>query len=76
MRTQQFLPPLWVAISVIVLFCLPDPIFFLYIPAYAADVAAVNPKGIKTPFANGLITFFINGSPVFNNGKEVYQETS
>ena len=24
--------------------------------------------GIKTLLANGLITFFINGSPVFNNG--------
>ena len=30
--------------------------------------AAVKPNGIKTLLANGLITFFINGSPVFNNG--------
>ena len=34
----------------------------------AADAAAVNPKGIKTFLANGLITFFINGNPVFSNG--------
>ena len=27
----------------------------------------VNPKGIKTLLANGLITF-INGNPVFSNG--------
>ena len=30
--------------------------------------AAVNPKGIKTLLAYGLITFFISGSPVFSNG--------
>ena len=42
-------------------------IFFLCIPASAAD-AAVNPKGINTLLANGLITFFINGNPVFSNG--------
>ena len=41
--------------------------YFLCIPAYAADVAAVNPKGIKTVLANGLITFFISGNPVFSN---------
>ena len=46
----------------------PDPKNFLCIPASAADAAAVNPKGIKTLFANGLITFFINGNPVFSNG--------
>ena len=34
----------------------------------AADAAAVNPNGIKTLLANGLITFFISGNPVFNNG--------
>ena len=33
-----------------------------------ADATAVNPKGIKTILANGLITFSINGSPAFNNG--------
>ena len=41
--------------------------FFSCIPA-SADAAAVNPKGIKTLLANGLITFFINGNPVFSNG--------
>ena len=39
--------------------------FFLCIPTSAADAPAVNPEGIKTPLANGLITFFIN--PVFSN---------
>ena len=38
------------------------------IPASAADAAAVNPKGINTLLANGLIKFFINGNPVFSNG--------
>ena len=33
--------------------------FFLCIPASAADVAEVNPKGIKTLLAKGLIKFFI-----------------
>ena len=42
--------------------------FCLCIPASAADAAAVNPKGIKTPLANGLITLFIRGNPVFSNG--------
>ena len=46
----------------------PDPKFFLCIPASVADAVAVNPKGIKTLLANGLITFFINGSLVFSNG--------
>ena len=41
---------------------------FSCIPASAADAAAVNPKGIKTLLANGLITFFIRGSPAFSNG--------
>ena len=43
-------------------------ISFLCILAFAADTAAVNPKGIKTLLANGLIKFFINGNPVFSNG--------
>ena len=34
----------------------------------AADAAAVSPKGINTLLANGVITYFINGNPVFNNG--------
>ena len=42
--------------------------FFLCIPASAVYAAAVNPKGIKTLLANGLITFFINGNPVSSNG--------
>ena len=45
-------------------------IFFLCIPASDADAPAVNPRGIKTLLANGLITFFINGNPVFSNGKK------
>ena len=44
----------------------PDPNIFLCIPASAADAPAVNPKGIKTLLVNGLITFLINGYPVFN----------
>ena len=35
----------------------PDPKILLCIPA-SADHAAVNPNGIKTLFANGLITFY------------------
>ena len=46
----------------------PDPNIFLCIPTSPADAAAVNPYGIKTLLANGLITFFINGNPVFSNG--------
>ena len=42
--------------------------FFLCIPASAAAAAAVNPRGIKTLLANGLITFVIKGNPVFSNG--------
>ena len=38
------------------------------IPASTADDAAINPKGINTLFADGLITFFIKGNPVFNKG--------
>ena len=44
-----------------------DPQIFLCIPASAT----VNPNGIKAFLANGLITFFINGSPVFNNGPRI-----
>ena len=46
----------------------PDPNMFLCIPASAADEAAVNPKGINTLLAHGVITFFIKGNPVFNKG--------
>ena len=45
----------------------PDPNIFLYIHASAADAAAINPKGIKTILANGLIIIYINGNPVFDN---------
>ena len=41
---------------------LPDPNIFLCIPASvadAADAAPVNPKGINTLFANGVITFLL-----------------
>ena len=44
-----------------------DPKIFLCIPAFAADAAAVKPKGIKILSANGLITFDIKGNPVFSN---------
>ena len=37
-------------------------------PASAVDAVTVNPNGIKTHLANGLVTSFINGSPVFSNG--------
>ena len=46
-------------ISVVV----PDPNIFY---AAAAEADADNPKGIKTLLVNGLITFFINGNPVFS----------
>ena len=47
---------------------LPDPKVFLGIPLPAADAAALNPKGIKTFLANGLIAFFNSGNLVFSNG--------
>ena len=46
----------------------PELNIFLCIPASAADAAAVSPKGIKILLDNGLITFFINRNPLFNNG--------
>ena len=46
-----------------------DPILiFFYVFLHPADAAAVNPKGIKTLLANGLITFFINDNTVFSKG--------
>ena len=54
---------------IVVLFCLPKPKILLWILASAADAAAVNPNGIKTLLGNGLITFFINGNPVFSIGR-------
>ena len=50
-------------------------IFFIYIPASAADAAAVNPRGINTLLANGLIAFFISGSTVFSNGDLAHRST-
>ena len=44
------------------------PNILLCIPASAANAPAVNRKGIKSLLANGLITFFTNGNPVFSNG--------
>ena len=55
----------------IISFVDPDPKIFLCIPASPANAAAVNPNGIKTFLANGLITFFIKGSPVIMD-QEVY----
>ena len=34
----------------------------------AADATAVDPNGLKRLLGNSLITFFINGNSVFNNG--------
>ena len=47
---------------------LPDPNIFLCIPASAADAAAVSHKGINKLLADGVITLFLNGNPVFNKG--------
>ena len=52
----------------IIIVVFPDPYIFLCISASAADAAAVNPEGINTLLDNGVITFFINGNPVFNKG--------
>ena len=69
-------------ISVVVLLCeakgkgqCPDPKIFLCIPASAAYAAAVNPKGIKTLLANGLITFLLAVIVFLVMAQEVYQET-
>ena len=45
-----------------------DPNIFLCIPTSATNAAAVNPKGINTLLANGLITVFINSNPAFGSG--------
>ena len=45
----------------------PDLNIFLCVPTSAADADAVNPKGIKKLLAKDLITFFINGNPVFSD---------
>ena len=41
---------------------------YSYICCRCCDAAAVSPKGINALLANGLITFFIKGNPVFSNG--------
>ena len=53
--------------DIIIVVVLPDPNFFLCIAASAADTVVVNPSGIKTLSANGLIKFFINGNPVLSD---------
>ena len=55
-------------ISSVVVLLWTDPSIFLCISASAADAAEVNPEEIKTLLANGLITFFIIGNPVFSKG--------
>ena len=55
----------------------PDPNIFLCIPASAAAAAAaaaVNPKGIKTLLANGLITFLLVIILFFVMDLVMYQE--
>ena len=52
----------------------PDPKIFLCIPASAADAAAVNPGGIKTLLANGLITLLLEVILFLVMDQEVYQE--
>ena len=52
----------------------PESSTFFYIPATAADAAAVNPNGLKTLLANGLITFFINGNHSLIMDQGVCQE--
>ena len=45
-----------------------DPKFFLWIVAFVADAAALNPNSTKALLANDLSTFPINDQPVFSNG--------
>ena len=52
----------------------PDPKIFLCIPISAADAAAVNPRGIKTLLANGLITFLLTIILFFVMDQLIYQE--
>ena len=37
----------------------------------AGNAAAVSPNVIKRVLVSGLITLFVNGNPVFNNGLKV-----
>ena len=52
----------------------PRPQGFLCIPASVADAAAVNPRGIKTLLANGLITFSIMVILFLVMEQVIYQE--
>ena len=45
-----------------------NPKIFCWIPASAADDAAINRNGLKTLLANTLNTFFIKTKQVFSNG--------
>ena len=47
--------------------------FFLYIYTSATDAAAVNPKGMKTIWASGLITFFLMVILFLVMDQEIYQ---
>ena len=47
--------------------------FFMY-SASAADAATVNPKGIKTLLANGLITFVTKCNPTKHNFQMLKQK--
>ena len=50
---------------------IPDPKSFLWIAESVADVATVNPNGIKMLLAKGLSTFLIKGKPIFSNGSKI-----
>ena len=52
----------------------PDHNIFLRISASAADAAAVNPKGIKTLLANGLVTIFLMVILFLVMGRVIYLE--
>ena len=49
---------------------------FFWRPASVADVAAVNPNGIKTLLATGLNIFLIRSKPVFSNGPKTLPKNS
>ena len=52
----------------------PDPETFLCVPASTADTAPVNPNGIKTLLANGLIIFSLMAILFLVMDQEIYQE--
>ena len=47
---------------------MPDIKTFFWIAASVADVAAVNPNGIKMLLDNGVKTLFVNGKPTDIDG--------